>query len=337
MIFRRYVQGPRITRDMLPPVRLPGGGLLRDPSGVFNPGACCRDGVDYLLLRVQSRSRYTHLVPALLDADRRRKIADRATRCEGLAGIEAEIGEILHLYDPRLTWLDGVLHVVTAADTPGGCRLLIWTADGGDDGFAGLSALQPAGSLGDLDTRNGVLFPARIGGRHALLHRPNAPGVAGDPASGSGIVLSLSDDLRNWDEGGAVMHGRPARWDERIGSGPPPVRVREGWLHLYHGIATHFASVNLYQAGVVLLDAGDPTRVIARGAENVLEPREIYETTGQVPNVVFPSGWTVAPIGKDGVAPPEARVRLYYGAADTCVGLAETTIGDLVAAARREQ
>lgn len=335
MIFRRYVQGPRITREMMPPIRLPGGGELRDPSSVFNPGAIGREGADHLLLRVQSRGRHTHLVPALLDAGRRRRIADRATRCEDLDRIESEIGEILHLYDPRLTDLDGELYVVTAADTPHGCRLLIWTAGGGDDGFAGLTRLEPAGSLHDRDTRNGVLFPARIGGRYAMLHRPNETGAAGDPASGSGIVLSTSDDLRSWDEGRAVLQGRPARWDERVGSGPPPVRVREGWLHLYHGIATHFASVNLYQAGVALLDADDPSRVIARGTENVLEPREIYETTGQVPNVVFPSGWTVSPVSADGVAPPEARVRVYYGAADTCVGLAETTVAALVAAAGR--
>lgn len=335
MIFRRYVDGPRITREMLPPIGLPDGGVLRDPSSVFNPGAIGRDGEALLLLRVQSRGRHTHLVPMRIGRDRRRTVADRATLCEDLGPIEQRTGPILHLYDPRLTDLEGTLHVVTAADTAAGCRLLIWTAAGGDDGFAGLSRLAPAGSLGGRDTRNGVLFPERIGGRHALLHRPNEAGGAGDPASGSGIVLSYSDDLESWDEGAAVMRGRPARWDERIGSGPPPLRVREGWLHLYHGVATHFASVNVYQAGVAILDADDPSRVIARGTDNVLEPRERYELTGQVPNVVFPSGWTVSGLDPDGVAPPEARLQVYYGAADTCVGLAETTVEDLVAAAFR--
>lgn len=335
MIFRRYVNGPRITRSMLPPIQLPDGGVLSDPSSVFNPGAIGRDGAVLLLLRVQSRGRHTCLVPAHIDPQRRLTISDRATHCRELQAVGAEHGEILHLYDARLTDLDGTLHVVTAADTPAGCRLLIWIADGGDDGFGGLSVLRPAGSLGDRDTRNGVLFPERIGGRYALLHRPNEAGAAGDPASGAGIVLSTSDDLRTWDEGRPVMQGRPARWDERIGSGPPPLRVREGWLHLYHGVATHFASANLYQAGVVLLDRDDPTRVIARGTDNVLEPRESWEMVGQVPNVVFPSGWTAAPIGPDGIAPPEARIRVYYGAADTCVGLAETTVAQLVAATGR--
>jgi beta-1,4-mannooligosaccharide/beta-1,4-mannosyl-N-acetylglucosamine phosphorylase len=131
------------------------------------------------------------------------------------------------------------------------------------------------------------------------------------------------------------MSGRPARWDELIGSGPPPIRTAEGWLHLYHGIATHFQSVNIYQAGVVLLDRDDPTRVLSRGTDNVLEPREMWELTGQVPNVVFPSGWTVSHTDPDGAAPGDAAVHIYYGAADTCVGRADTTVAELIDAARR--
>ncbi len=87
----------------------------------------------------------------------------------------------------------------------------------------------------------------------------------------------------------------------------------------------------------MLLDADDPTRVLARTRRNVLEPREPYELVGQVPNVVFPSGWVV-----DGVTTatrslePDARVRIYYGAADTCIGLAETTIAELLRACQED-
>ena len=93
---------------------------------------------------------------------------------------------------------------------------------------------------------------------------------------------------------------------------------------LYHGIATHVGGGRLVQAGVALLDADEPTRVIARGTENVLEPRETYEMVGRAPNVVFPSGWVVDGDG----------VRVYYGAADTCVGLAHATIPELLEACR---
>ena len=116
------------------------------------------------------------------------------------------------------------------------------------------------------------------------------------------------------------MTGRPHYWDELIGSGPPPVKTREGWLHIYHGIATHFASSNIYQAGVCLLDLDDPTRVLARGVNNILEPREMYELVGQVPNVVFPSGMIVEEYDDQGFAFPDSVVRVYYGAADTLGG-----------------
>jgi len=105
---------------------------------------------------------------------------------------------------------------------------------------------------------------------------------------------------------------------------------------VYHGIATHFAAASIYQAGVALLDLEDPTRVIARTRRNVLEPREPWELIGQVPNVVFPSGWVVDGAPADEVARPDARVRLYYGAADTCVGLVETTVADLLRACHED-
>jgi predicted GH43/DUF377 family glycosyl hydrolase len=128
------------------------------------------------------------------------------------------------------------------------------------------------------------------------------------------------------------MSGRPHYWDELIGSGPPPVKTSEGWLHVYHGIATHFGSTNIYQAGVVLLDLHNPGKIIARGRYNILEPREPYELVGQVPNVVFPSGMIVNEVEPDGTAKPGSEVFLYYGAADTSVALAIATVDELIEA-----
>ena len=79
------------------------------------------------------------------------------------------------------------------------------------------------------------------------------------------------------------------------------------------------------------LDLDDPRKVLARTRDNLLEPREPYELTGQVPNVVFPSGMVVEEFDDGGFAPPAAKVRVYYGAADTSVALATTTIGELMA------
>jgi beta-1,4-mannooligosaccharide/beta-1,4-mannosyl-N-acetylglucosamine phosphorylase len=88
----------------------------------------------------------------------------------------------------------------------------------------------------------------------------------------------------------------------------------------------------VYQAGVCLLDLQDPSRVIARGRNNILEPREPYELIGQVPNVVFPTGLVVDALDERGFAGPWSAARLYYGAADTVVAMATATVGELLEA-----
>lgn len=334
MILRRHPNGPIITRRDLPP--MPG---LTEPSAVFNPGAVRIDGVPYLLLRVQSRGRRTFLVPARGHTDRRFECAKRPSVLEGVNQLREPFArrdlEVYHVYDPRLTMCGDKLMVVTAADTDRGCRLVIWKAAGDPAaGFAGLERLEPVAVTGRDDTRNGVLFPRRVGGRWLMLERPNRPQEAGSPTSGDAITLSSSDDLKRWQPDGEVLAGRPRYWDELVGAGPPPLLTPDGWLVLYHGVATHFRSVNLYQVGAVLLDKDDPRRVLARTSENILEPRALYELTGQVPNVVFPSGLTVDRVDDEGCAPLDARIWVYYGAADTAVGVATSTVAALLDACR---
>jgi beta-1,4-mannooligosaccharide/beta-1,4-mannosyl-N-acetylglucosamine phosphorylase len=83
----------------------------------------------------------------------------------------------------------------------------------------------------------------------------------------------------------------------------------------------------------MLLDLSDPARVLGRGKYNVLEPREGYEMAGQVPNVVFPSGAVVDQMDPEGFAEKNSKVFIYYGAADTSVCLAFSTLEDLLQAA----
>ena len=96
----------------------------------------------------------------------------------------------------------------------------------------------------------------------------------------------------------------------------------------------HFASSNIYQAGVSMHDLSNPSIVLSRGKYNVLEPRELYELTGQVPNVVFPTGMIVESYD-DGFADINSQVLIYYGAADTVVCLAKSTIKELIKASKQ--
>lgn len=316
MPLHRSADSPVLRPVDIPPLRPD----LVDLSSVFNPGAALWRGREVLLLRVQTRGRTTVLLPA-------ERIGENIVVLERVVEFPELDPQPWHVYDPRLTVIDDVLHAVMACDFEDGCRLL--TARTDDFERWEVVALDAGG-----DRRNGVLFPERVGGRYLRLERPNTTTRAGAPPTGDAVVLAASDDLVAWREIGPVLAGRPGRWDELVGSGPPPVKTREGWLHVYHGVATHFAAANIYQAGVVLLDLDDPARVLARGAFNILEPRETYELAGQVPNVVFPSGMVVEEVDGEGFALPESRVRVYYGAADTVVGLAETTVAEMLEDAR---
>ncbi len=240
-----------------------------------------------------------------------------------ITGLEDLNSTIFHTYDPRLTRVEGQLLVTLAVDTDNGCRAVVAISDD-------LTGLKYVGQLWDGEARNGVIFPEKIGGSYVGLVRPNVSMADGQPTSGSEIWLVASADLTIWNPVRPILSGRPHYWDELIGSGPPPEKTRQGWLHIYHGIATHFASANVYQAGVCLLDLTDPSIVKARSKYNVLEPREEYELIGQVPNVVFPSGLVIDNYDSEGYATIDSQVTLYYGAADTVIAAATTTIQDLL-------
>lgn len=315
---QRHPGNPILTRADIPDLE----GRLRDVSSVFNPGALRIDDTTFLLLRVQTRGRETVWMLAESRDGERFTVRPHLVDVKGLDDLP---GTVYHAYDARLTKLDDAIVAVFAIDTDTGCYLA--TAATTD-----LEHFELLGVDTSEEKRNGVLFPTRWDDHAWRLERPNRASADDSPFSGDTITLARSPDLVAWESVGTVAKGRWHYFDERIGPGPPPFRVAEGWLQIYHGIATHPAGGDIYQAGVLLLDADDPSKVIARSRENVLEPREFYEQVGQVPNVVFPSGLVVEGHEPHEIAAPDARVLVYYGAADTCIGLATTTPAELLAA-----
>lgn len=316
----RSIYNPILTRADIPDIPP----ALVDVTSVFNPGAIKHDGVYQLMLRVQSRSRETFLVMASGNDGVHFKADDRIVHFKGIENVKEKI---YHIYDARITYLEGRYYIMFAMDMASGCQLGLGITDDFDTfEFIGITSNE--------DIRNGVLFPEKVNGKYLRMDRPNRSRHTGGPTSGSTIWLSESDNLVDWNPLAPLIDGRFHYWDEFIGSGPPPVKTRHGWLHIYHGVAGHFGSSNIYQGGVMLLDLNDPSRVIGRCRCNILEPREIWEVSGQVPNVTFPSGMIVEEFDKDGFALEESEVKVYYGAADTVVGLAITSVYELLEATR---
>ena len=119
------------------------------------------------------------------------------------------------------------------------------------------------------------------------------------------------------------MMGSGGEWWQsvKIGAGAAPIETSEGWLMFYHGVATTCNGF-VYSMGAAILDTDEPSRVLYRCENHLLTPEEDYETTGFVPNVVFPCATL-----QDG---DTGRIAIYYGAADTNVGLAFTTADEIV-------
>jgi beta-1,4-mannooligosaccharide/beta-1,4-mannosyl-N-acetylglucosamine phosphorylase len=316
---KRHPINPILTRTDIPPIPPE----LVDVTSVFNPGAI-KDGDTYrLILRVQSRSRETFLVMAESTDGVSFKVENKIVDFKGIEKVKEKV---FHIYDARITKLEGRFYIMFAMDMQDGCQLGLGVTDD-------FKSFEFLGITSNEDIRNGVLFPEKINGKYYRMDRPNKAKHSGGPTSGSAICLSESTDLVNWQYVSTLISGRFHYWDEFIGSGPPPVKTRKGWLHVYHGVAGHFGSSNIYQGGVMLLDLNDPTKVLGRCRCNILEPREIWELAGQVPNVTFPSGMIVEEYDTEGFAINNSEVKIYYGAADTSVGLLVTSISELLEAA----
>ncbi len=176
-----------------------------------------------------------------------------------------------------------------------------------------------------IDDRNVILFPEKIGGKFAVLRRPS-PFVStqAQHTVHPAVQLSYSADLVEWSEPQVVIRPQFAWEDNRIGGSTPPIKTQQGWLVLYHGVQSIFPPTRrvVYRMSAMLLDLQDPTKVLARCPEPIMEPTEYYEHHGlYIPHVIFPTGAVV----KDGL------VYIYYGVCDTAIAMATVPLSDLLA------
>ncbi len=297
-IFKRSKHNPIITFQDMPYMC----------QAVFNPGATLIDGETLLLLRVEDLEGTSHLTVA--------RSADGETgwriEAEPLMSEHQDAGpyEEFGCEDPRITYLSELgewLIAYTAYSGFGAGVALASTKDFREVERFGL-VLAP-------NNKDAAIFPRKVKDRYWMLHRPSAGDI-------QHIWLNQSTDLVHWGRPWCVIMERGGpMWDgAKVGASTPPIETPEGWLVLYHGVK-EFASGLTYRVGAALLDLEDPRRLIAKLPYWVLGPHAHYEVAGAVPNVVFPCGHTQ--MGD--------QLRLYYGAADSCVGMATGKVSDILA------
>ena len=288
----RSTHNPIITRDH-----------IRGSNSIFNP-AVVPFGTGFAgVFRVDDTTRLMNIHAGRSADGIHWDIAPSPIR---FAPADRRVGEIQerfeHAYDPRVTLLEDRYYVTWCSGYHGPTIGVGYTTD--FEAFHRLdNAFLPF-------NRNGVLFPRRIGGHYAMLSRPSDNGHTpfGD------IFYSESPDLVHWGRHRHVMAPLPWTWQAtKVGAGPTPIETDQGWLLIYHGVLTSCNGF-VYAMGAALLSLDEPWKVIVRGARYLLSPQVDYEQIGDVPNVVFP-GAALVDAGAD-------RITIYYGCADTAVGMA---------------
>jgi len=157
-----------------------------------------------------------------------------------------------------------------------------------------------------------AIFDEMIGGKYFALHRPSSPELGGNY-----IWLSESPDLIHWGKHKCIATTRHGLWDSnRVGAGGAPIRTVSGWLEIYHGADSN----NRYCLGALLLDINDPSKVLARSIDPIMEPIKTYEQTGFFGNVIFTNGHYVK--GDD--------IFMYYGASDEVICGARFSISEIL-------
>lgn len=274
-------------------------------SAVFNAGAVRFQGKFLLLLRVEDFARQVNFHVATSEDGVDFEINPEPIHYP-LREIEKQHGT--YRFDMRITPLEGAYYVCHAVWITGlGCMIgMARTTD--------FVHFEPMPHLSVPHNRNAVLFPEKINGLYARLERPQ-------DSEGGRIWVTYSPDLRYW--GDAAPLDVPINvWSwKKMGPGAMPIKTPEGWLAIYHATAKTASSENYY-LGVMLLDLENPSKVLSASRKFLLQPQDIYECVGQVPNVVF----TCGAIETDG-----GGLNVYYAGADTCVCLAQTSVSELVA------
>ena len=275
-------------------------------NSVFNPAATLlKDGTTLLLCRVEDRTGLSHLSAARSANGIDNWQIDSIPTLLGEPDKYPE--ELWGIEDPRITYvpeLSKYVIVYTAFTRDGPGVALAMTDD--------FHSFERYGVIMAPEDKDAALLPYRIGGNWALIHRPVS-------APRAHMWLSYSTDLRHWGSHKLMMEARRGGWWDanKIGLSPPPIETEQGWLVIYHGVK-HTAAGAIYRLGLALFDLQSPEICLKRGDEWVFGPHEPYEQHGDVDNVVFPCGYTVA---ADGDA-----INLYYGAADTTIALATGSI-----------
>ncbi len=334
-----------IIRSSENPIVWPGKWEWR-MSNVYNPAVIFENGKFYMFERAAGSLRPHRCFVGLLESDdgvHFRHLSENPVLSPDMVGYKH--GSV---QDPRVVKIDDTYYMTfafrryawsiypTGLGVPEAKQSEIEGFDPAKDGNQSRSGIAVSKDLLhweffgwatplDIDDRDVILFPEKIGGRFALLRRPIGfvDTDTGHSEEHPSIRISFSTDLKTWTNPEVVIKPEFKWEDNRIGGSTPPVKTDRGWLVLYHGVENTNPATRrvIYRLGAMMLDLNDPRKVLARAPGFIMEPETYYEKFGLfIPNVIFPTGNVV----KDGL------LWIYYGCCDTSIGVATVPLRELV-------
>jgi predicted GH43/DUF377 family glycosyl hydrolase len=248
-------------------------------------------GLDYLTtisyLRLFSSDNGVHFTPEPLELHGR--------------GYDERFG----IEDCRVSEIEGKFYLTYTAVSDNGVAVALRTTQN-------WQTFENHGLIFPPHNKDVAIFEEKINGQYYALHRPSSKNIGGNF-----IWIAQSPDGIHWGKHKCIVKSRPNYWDSaRVGAGAAPIKTPQGWLEIYHG-ADH---QHRYCLGAIMLDLNDPTKVLARTPEPIMEPQAAYELSGFFGSVVFTNGHIVK----------DDELTIYYGAADEFICAAKFSIAEII-------
>jgi predicted GH43/DUF377 family glycosyl hydrolase len=323
VVARKKLTALDLRRSTKNPIIEPESKNYWESKAAFNPSAIYNDGKIHVIYRAIGDSDISVLGYARSDDGYSfdTKLKEMAYYSKDRKAVKKDPASKIQNYssgggwgggceDPRLTLLDDEVYMIyTAFDGWGSLRIALTSISLEDFinrrwDWKEPVLISPPGEI----HKNWVLFPEKINGKYAILHSfsPN-------------ILVDYFDSLKELDGKNFIKSNntRPVdktrTWDSWFrGVGPTPIKTKYGWLVIYH--AMDHRNPDRYRIGAMILDLKNPTKVLYRSNQPILEPDKWYENEGYKSGVIYSCGAVVK--GGD--------LFVYYGGADkvTCVATA---------------
>lgn len=314
-IYEKTEKRWRFQRVENNPIIEPNTSNLWEAKATFNPAAIELDGKVHILYRALSDDNTSSIGYAIsYDGV---SISERLPAPIYTPTEDFEIKKIDRANsgceDPRITKIGDDLYMCyTAFDSIGPPRVAVTSIKEKDFLSRHFKWTKPQLiTPKNIDDKDTCILSEKVNGKYLILHR-----IGTDICADFLESLNFGKDTVN--KCIRIFGPRSGTWDSaKVGITAPPIKVKEGWVLLYHAVSEHH---HTYRIGAVLLDPDDPTVVLSRSADPIFSPEETFEKEGIVNNVVFPCGM----VARDGL------LYIYYGGADKVTGVATMELDILI-------